>query len=180
MNVSQPKEYEMENLITELMDRYGEDLVRLAYTYVKDHQIAEDILQDVFLKVFVHREQFRGQSSYKTYLYRITINRCYDYLRSAAYKKNRLLTTLNNIMKSTNNTEESVMRNSENYQIGEEILSLPLKDREVIILYYYKELSLDEIANLMECSINTVKTRLFRARLKLKNKLKGVGFNEEE
>lgn len=171
---------EDENFFEEIMDRYGEDLARLSYTYVKDYQIAEDIVQDVFLKLYMSKDKFRGQSSYKTYLFRITINCCYDYLRSAAYKKSKLLTTLNHVFKGVGHTEELVLKNTENYLIGEEIMALPIKDREVIILYYYKDLSIIEIADLFNISINTVKTRLSRARCKLKIKLKGEIFNESK
>ena len=178
MNGSNSFGYDEEDFFEGLMDKYGEELARLSYTYVKDYQIAEDIVQDVFMKIYLNKEKFRGESSYKTYLFRITINCCYDHLRSAAYKKSKLITTLNNMFKSTDHTEDLVIRNSENYIVGKEILSLPIKDREVIIFYYYKDMSIDEIAYLLNISLNTVKTRLFRARRKLKDKLKGEVFNE--
>ena len=69
---------ELEKFIYE----HGDELLRLAYTYVKNKQAAEDIVQDVLLKAFEKQEYFRGESSYRTYLYRMTINRSYDYLRS--------------------------------------------------------------------------------------------------
>ncbi|MFE7060937.1 sigma-70 family RNA polymerase sigma factor [Sutcliffiella sp. NPDC057660] len=181
MNGSQSIGYEEEeDLYVELMNKYGEELARLAYTYVKDYQIAEDIVQDVFMKIYMNKDKFRGQSSYKTYLFRITINCCYDYLRSAAYKKSKLLSTLNHLFKGSEQTEESVLKQSENYMIGQEILSLPVKDREIIILYYYKDLSIAEIADVCNTSLNTVKTRLFRARSKLRDKLKGEAFHESK
>ena len=55
------------------MTEYGESLIRLAFTYVKDIHKAEDIIQDVFLKVYANLHQFKGKSSFKTYLYRIKI-----------------------------------------------------------------------------------------------------------
>ncbi|CAG9620360.1 RNA polymerase sigma factor [Sutcliffiella rhizosphaerae] len=169
-----------EDFYIELMDKYGEELARLSYTYVKDYQIAEDIVQDVFMKLYMNKDKFRGESSYKTYLFRITINCCYDYLRSAAYKKSKLLTTLTNMFKGAEHTEDLIIKKTENYMVGQEILSLPLKDREIIILYYYKDLSMVEIADLFNISLNTVKSRLFRARTKLKDKLKGENFNESK
>ena len=70
----------------QLVITYAEELLRLAFTYVKDKQIAEDIVQDVLMKAFEKQSDFRGEASYKTYLYRLTINRSYDYLRSWSYK----------------------------------------------------------------------------------------------
>jgi RNA polymerase sigma factor (sigma-70 family) len=68
-------------LFEDIVDQYGEGLIRLAFTYVKNQQAAEDIVQDVFMRAYEKRDDFKGHSSYKTYLYRITINRCYDHLR---------------------------------------------------------------------------------------------------
>lgn len=60
-------------------------LFRVAYTYVQNDQPAEDIVQDVFLKAFERKEQYRGEADYKTYLIRMTINRSHDMLRSWSY-----------------------------------------------------------------------------------------------
>ncbi|WP_369385783.1 sigma-70 family RNA polymerase sigma factor [Mesobacillus boroniphilus] len=69
-----------------LMDEYGDKIIRLAYTYVRSHQAAEDITQEVFLKCYEKMHLFRGDSSYKTWLYKITVNKCKDYLKSWSYK----------------------------------------------------------------------------------------------
>ncbi|WP_281272168.1 RNA polymerase sigma factor [Ureibacillus endophyticus] len=60
-------------LFEELVETYAESLIQVAYSYVKNKQMAEDIVQDVFIKAFEKKSQFRGDSSYKTYLYKMTI-----------------------------------------------------------------------------------------------------------
>lgn len=149
---------------------HGEELLRLAYTYVKKHDVAEDIVQDVLLKAFEQREQFLGQASYRTYLYRMTINRCYDHFRSWSYRNTIVTEQITNFIKKPDLAQQPDIE-EESY-LGHCILSLPLKYREVIILYYYKELSQEEIADLLSISINTVKTRMVRGRKRLKKLLK--------
>lgn len=155
-------------LFEKIVDQYGESLMRLAYTYVKNHQVAEDIVQDVFLKAFEKQSDFREEASYKTYLYRITINRSYDYFRSWAYKNVLLTDKITKIVRQEKSTELFVITKNENYLLGEKILSLPLKYREVIILHYYNDYKIDEIAFILGISPNTIKTRLRRGREKLK------------
>ena len=158
---------------------YGEELLRLSFTYVKSREVAEDVVQDVLLKAYEQREQFRGDSTYRTYLYRMTINRSYDYLRSWSYKNTYLSNKFQQIFHGTRSAEEQVIELSENQRLGEAVLDLPVKYREIIILFYYKELKIDEIAALLSCSHNTVKTRLRRGRERLKDKLEGGAWNDE-
>ena len=157
---------------------HGEELLRLSYTYVKSREVAEDVVQDVLLKAYEQRERFRGDSTYRTYLYRMTINRSYDYLRSWSYKNTYLSNKFQQIFHGTKSVEEQVIELSENQILGESVLDLPVKYREIIILYYYKELTIDEIAALLSCSDNTVKTRLRRGREKLKDRLEGGVWDE--
>lgn len=165
--------------LEQLIRTHGEELLRLAYTYVKNQQAAEDIVQDVLLKAFEQQEQFRGEASYRTYLFRMTINRSYDYLRSWSYKNTILTEKIQQIFKGTKSAEQEVLVLTENRLLGEAVLNLPMKYREAIILYYYKELKIEEIAYLLTCSDNTVKTRLRRGREKLKQTLEGGAWDDE-
>lgn len=165
--------------LEQFVRKHGEELLRLAYTYVKSREAAEDVVQDVLLKAFEQREQFRGEASYRTYLYRMTINRSYDYLRSWSYKNTVLTNKIQQIFHGTKSTEEHVIALSANHILGEAVLDLPVKYREIIILYYYKELKIDEIAQILSISDNTVKTRLKRGREKLKGFLEGGVLDEQ-
>ena len=107
----------------DLVDQYGEELMRLAYTYVKNKQAAEDIIQDVFLRAYEKREAFKGHSTYRTYLYRMTINRCYDHLRSWSYKNVRISEKIISFFKIGNSTEGDVITNDDRNRIGKEDLS---------------------------------------------------------
>lgn len=157
---------------------HGEELLRLAYTYVKNHQVAEDIVQDVLLKAYEKQQDFHGHASYRTYLYRMTINRSYDYLRSWSYKNTIVTNKIQKILQGGKSPEQQVLLQSENERLGQAVLALSLNYREVIVLYYYKEMKIEDIAGLLDCSANTVKTRLRRGREKLKVTLEGSGLHE--
>ena len=169
-------------LFEEHVRAYGEGLLRLAYTYVGNRTIAEDIVQEVFIKAYQKREGFRGDASYKTYLYRITINTCHDYFRSWSYKNTRVSSFIQQAFKNNDQSAEEIVQNrDDNLVLGKAVMGLPIKYREVIVLYYYKDLTIPEIAKLLDYSANTVKTRLRRGRELLKKYLieQGGDFHEK-
>lgn len=169
-----------EDQLTWLMDEYGDMVVRLAFTYVKNKELAEDISQEVFISCYNHLDEFQNRSTYKTWLYRITVNKCKDVLKSWSYRNLQYKDFFQMILKSSApDTDIKVIENEEKEMIFQQVLTLPLKLREVITLYYYEECSVDEIAMLLNLNANTVKTRLHRGRNSLKTSLKGSNIYEE-
>lgn len=157
--------------LQQIMHDHGDYLVRLAYVYVKSWSEAEDIVQDVFVKFYTKHEQFEGKASLKTYLSKMTIHKSCDVIRSV---KNRLRILQNKMVHQQNNTisaEQSTIDNIERSQLAHQVFNLPIKYREVIVFYYYHEYKISEIAELLGISENTVKTRLKRAKEKLKQEL---------
>lgn len=158
-----------EDILENIMIEHGSDLVRLAFNYVKDKETAKDMVQNTFIKCYENLDEFRYDSSIKTWLYRITINQCKDYLRSWHYRKVQTKDAFESTIQSfLPSPEEKVIRDSEQKEMEYLVLSLPKNNREVIILYYYRSLSIREIAEVTELNINTVKTRLRKAKQKLK------------
>lgn len=160
-----------EDQLKNIMDMHGEDLIRLAYLYVKDWSAAEDIIQDVFITYYQKADQFEHRSSLKTYLSKITINKCHDHLRSWKNKKSMFSNILENLVATSNSPEEMLELQTFQTSLTAKVLNLPIKYREVILLYYYQELTSREISKLLNCSENTVKTRLRRAKDLLKKKV---------
>lgn len=105
----------------------------------------------------------------KSYLVTMTINKCKDYLKSWSYRK--ILVKEAFSIEKTKNVKDLIVHQEEVSLIGEAVLGLPLKYREPIILYYYEELSVKEIAVILKIPVNTIKTRMRKARELLKNKL---------
>ncbi|MEH7223228.1 sigma-70 family RNA polymerase sigma factor [Bacillus sp. JJ1566] len=168
---------EKDYILEKMMIDYGNELVRLAYSYVKDTEIAKDIVQNTFIKCYKNLDSFRYEAKIKTWLYRITINECKDYLRSWNYKMVQVRSFINETTRSIlPSTEKSVIDKYDNEEMKENIFSLPKVYREVIYLYYYESLKTEEIANVLDIKVNTVKTRLSRARQRLKTMIKEAEF----
>ncbi|MER2126401.1 sigma-70 family RNA polymerase sigma factor [Solibacillus sp.] len=154
--------------IEQLIDTYSDYLYRIAFIYTKDRLAAEEVVQDVFLNYYHRSEQFKGDASLKTYLVKMTMNRSCDYLRSWKNKKHTMLEFFQG---TTKGTEQLYVERELRADITAAVLTLPLKDREVLLLYYYEEMTVFEIADVLEVAVSTVKSRLQRARKKLKPKL---------
>lgn len=151
----------------QIIEQYGEYLYHFSYLYVKDRQLAEEITQDVLLKFALHKEDFRSEASLKTYLTRIAINCCHDELRKQ--KRKSLLTKLLPLRKVAPSSEQMYLAKEQTATLKEYVFALPMHYREVLILFYYEEFSVFEIADLLQVSQNTVRTRIRRARDLLKN-----------
>lgn len=151
----------------EIFAAYADGLLAVSYTYVKDWSIAEDIVQDVFIKFWQTSSQFNGESELKTYLTRMAINRSKDYLKSWRYRTHQLTTHF--FIKQA--VPDRIVKNEEQSMLAEVIFQLPVKYREVVILYFYKELTYKEIAHLLETPESTVKNRMYKAKELLKGNL---------
>jgi RNA polymerase sigma-70 factor (ECF subfamily) len=161
------------------MRAYGSDVINFAYSYVKDYYVAQDIAQDVFLKAFAKGESFRGQSSVKTWLLSITANRCKDYLRSWAHRSvTHDEDEVISLKPSTADTEQEAIERLARDELWTLVGKLPLKYREVIVLFYQRELSGHEIAEVLGTSEESVRTRLHRGRALLRHMLEEGGLNE--
>ncbi|MBS4192781.1 sigma-70 family RNA polymerase sigma factor [Bacillus sp. FJAT-49705] len=167
-------------VIEGLMMEYGTELTSLAFSYVKDAAQAKDIVQNVFIRCYQHLHQFKGEASIKTWLYRITINQCKDYLKSSYFKRIFSIEKMEKVVQSEQNPEEDLLDKDRKTQVKNIVLSLRPKYKEVIFLYYYKDFSVEEISVVLKVSANTVKTRLKRGRERLKQLLEEGGFEWED
>ncbi|MFJ5625300.1 sigma-70 family RNA polymerase sigma factor [Peribacillus loiseleuriae] len=170
---------EKDFLLEKVMIEYGNELVRLAFSYVKDTESAKDMVQNTFIKCYKNLDSFRFDAQIKTWLYRITINECKDYLKSWNYKMVQVKSFINETAKSIlPSTERTVIDKYNNEEIKDTIFSLPKVYREVVYLYYYESLKTEEIAKVLDIPVNTVKTRLRRAKQRLEPMIKEAKLNE--
>ncbi|MGP4079272.1 sigma-70 family RNA polymerase sigma factor [Pseudalkalibacillus sp. R45] len=161
-------------ILCDAVSTYGKQLTNFAFSYVKDWGLSEDIVQEVFLKAFRNYQSFRGDSSFKTWLYKITANQCKDYLKSSYFKR---VVLSNFLLTKPKRDEYEIFSNND--ELSQSVFRLPVKYREIIILHYYEDLKIKEIANLLNMKEATVKTRLQRARTILKNELERSSSNEK-
>ncbi|TKI59416.1 sigma-70 family RNA polymerase sigma factor [Brevibacillus antibioticus] len=155
-----------------LMDQFGENVFHLVYMTVKDHALAEDITQDVFIKAYRNLGTFRGDGNIKHWLYKITINETKKHFRSWSFRHiwatvdDRLVSLMDKQAK--NHVEEETVNRQEREEAFHLIMSLSTKLREVIILHYCEELSIKEMAHVLSVTEGVVRTRLHRARKHLR------------
>jgi RNA polymerase sigma-70 factor (ECF subfamily) len=161
-----------EDLIDEIMNKYGQEVLQLVYSYVNNKEVAEDLTQDIFVKCYKSLHTYKGTSNLKTWLWRIAINHCKDYLKSW-YNKKVIVTEddFTYMGSQKESVEQTVIQNAEDRELASAVMSLPIKYREVIYLFYYEELSIKEIATVIEVKENTIKTRLKKAKELLKKGL---------
>ena len=159
-----------EQQLQTMMDTYAEKLLRIAYFYMKNTQVAEDIVQEVFI-VFYYTNKYTEQGELGAFLARMTSNKCKDYLKSWAYRTHLLKEKLE-IWKN-DDVQQQLIQNQEAYAIEQAILKLPLKVREPVVYFYYEEMKIREIAELLHIPESTVKTRLTKAKTLLRDELRG-------
>ncbi len=165
--------------IETIMELYGKDIYHLVYCYVNDKAIAEDITQEVFYVTYLKLDTFREASSLKTWISRIAINKCKDYLRSSYFKRTFITNIISPFIKSkTTSPEDIVVQNEVNQSLTELVLNLPIKYKEVIILYYYQEFDVKEISKIIDKNEATIKSRLRRGRDQLKSMIEERMSNE--
>ncbi|KAA0548640.1 sigma-70 family RNA polymerase sigma factor [Bacillus sp. BGMRC 2118] len=154
------------------MTMYGSTILRIVYSYVKDEQIAEDLTQDIFVKAFKNLHTFKGEASMKTWLIRIATNHAKDYLRSWHYKTVIVKEFVGMGSNSTDRTPEQQLLDKVEYSaLTQAIFGLPTKYREIIILFYYQDLTLKEISEILSINVNTIKSRMTRGRTLLREKM---------
>ena len=159
--------------MTEIIDKYSQELLHLCYLYTKDIRTAHEIVQDTFIKVYINYGSFRKDSLEKTWITRIAINECKNYLKSSWKKK---------VVLTSEFLDQSYEQKPDDY-IGNELIDLiqelPTKYKDLIILYYYEELKLREISAILHVTQSTVGSRLKKARILLKEKMKENGIYEK-
>jgi RNA polymerase sigma-70 factor (ECF subfamily) len=135
---------------------------RVCFIYLKSGTDVDDIFQEVFLKLLQHNDQFESEEYEKAWLCRVAINKCKDFHKSYFRKNVCSIDDLDITIEDK--TETGLIR---------EVLSLPQKYRNVIYLFYYEDYTALEIAKILCKKENTVYSHLHRAKLILKDKLKG-------
>lgn len=159
-------------IISDLMDRHGTDVLHLAYSYVRNHQTAEDLAQEIFIKCYEKLDTFQGNSSIDTWLYRVAVNHCKDYVTSWHYRKMHASDVISSYFTGgSSSAEQDLIEQEEKTELLNEIFQLPLKYREIIFLYYYQQCTQKEIGDICGLNLNTVKSRMTRGKEILKKSL---------
>lgn len=155
-----------------LMNQHGDALFRMCFLHLRDEALAEDAVQETFLKAYRHLDSFRGNCRELTWLTGIAINVCRDFLRTAWLRR---------VDRSVDISLLPECAQADEYRdptVLTEVMRLPARLREVILLRYYQGMSLKETADALKLGISTVKQRQKRANDILRERLKEWYYEE--
>ena len=155
-----------------LVSKYQQKILRLVSRFIRDRMECEDVTQEAFIKAYRALPNFRGESAFYTWLYRIAVNTAKNYLVSASRRppsQDLDAGEADHSAAGVNfvelNTPESALMNAELLAvIRETIRDLPDNLREAIVYREFDGMSYEEIADVMDCPIGTIRSRIFRAR----------------
>lgn len=142
--------------LSRAMGEYGTCLMRMAYLHLGDFALAEDAVQETFIKAYSHLDRFRGESNEKTWLMRIAINTCISMQRTSWMRMLRHsipVDSVGNVGTADHYKDDTVIK---------AVQELPNKLKQAVLLYYYQELSVAEIADVLNIPVPTAQSRLKR------------------
>ena len=164
-----------------LLERHRTPLVHFLYRMVHNHGVAEELAQEVFLRVYCSRASYKPSAKFTTWLYRIATNLALNWLRDKRHERMQesldavtLLGFRRQMADRTPSVHSSLLKRENMEEIQQAITSLPDRQRAAVLMHKYDELDYWQIAEAMGCSMTTVKALLFRAYTTLRTRLAHV------
>ena len=162
-----------ESAFNHLVLRYRERVYWVARRFINDHNGADDVTQDVFCKAYESLPDFRGESSFYTWLYRITVNIALNNVRRQKLRDFFRIDEMFEIEdKSAVSPDVAVEKKEERMLIEEAITRLPAKQKSVFVLRYYEELPYEDISTILKTSVGGLKANYFHAVRKIQEYVK--------
>lgn len=164
-----------ENAFEELVRRHQQRVCTLIGGILRRHEDVEDVAQQVFLKVFLSLKRFDQRAAFSTWLYKITVNECWDYLRKRKVRplvyesdlSEEQVSRLEGIVSSERMPESAADRAELRELLDQVLEKVPEQDRALLVLKEMQGFSVQELAEILNLNVNTVKVRLFRARARI-------------
>ena len=164
-----------QNAFNTLFHRHQDYVYHIVLGIIGKPEEARDAAQEVFIQVYRSLASFRKGSRFSTWLYRIAVNRALDCARASQRRRWFSLEDSHNTLPSREeNTDEALEKDIEKKGIHELLQSVPVQHRDVLVLHYFQELSMEEIAETLGCSVSAVKVRLHRARKCFKERYSAI------
>ncbi|HHV40798.1 MAG: sigma-70 family RNA polymerase sigma factor [Bacteroidales bacterium] len=165
-----------ESAFKELVDTYGDMVFRVCMGVLHNAADADDVTQEVFIEVYRSIQKFQSKSKLSTWLYRIALNKSLNHLRDNRRHKRALLPDKEQMeqwnVSATDADPLEVLHNQEKRQVLQKAIdALPQRQKKAFVLSQYEDLSYKEIADVMETSVSSVESLLFRARQNLQKEL---------
>lgn len=163
-----------EEMLANMVAQYEVTLLRTCYMYLRDRNLAEDATQETFLKAYKALDTFRGESSEKTWLMKIAINTCRDMRRNAWFRYMDRSVEIERLPMPARTDEWT-----DEDELTQAILKLPARYKEVILLYFYQDMTIREIAGVLDIAHSTVGKRIKTACRKLRKMLGKEALDDE-
>lgn len=163
-----------------IIRKYQKTVLNLTYRFTGDATEAEDLAQDVFLRIYRAADRFEARAKFFTYLYQVTLNLCRNERAKVRHKRNTSLDAplkegepemVRQLEDPSGSAEDLLTRQELGEAVREAVLSLPEDQRVAVMMQRFQNLSYEEIAEVLNLSVPAVKSRLHRAKLSLKEKL---------
>ncbi|MBN1201725.1 MAG: RNA polymerase sigma factor [Anaerolineae bacterium] len=155
-----------------LFERYRTRVYRTALAIVRDPAVAEDILQDCFLKVYANAHRIDTSRPLVPWLYRVTVNLSYTWLSRGQARRTSLDNVIDRLTSPMRQAPDRVAEQVEmRHSVRQAIGALSIDQRVTVVLYYLNGLSIQDIAEILDLPVGTVKSRLYYARENLRSKL---------
>lgn len=155
----------------EIVTLYQQRGLRTAYLIVGDQSDAQDVLQDTFVKIYLHRDRLKNSEVFSSWFYKILVRTAWEAVRKKKKEVACEDTLFCDKRDESTNVEEEMIRLQQSDEIRQAIESLSLEQRTVVVLFYYQGFSIKEIAGMTGTLEATVKSRMFLARRKLRKLL---------
>lgn len=162
-----------------LMVRYERPVLNIVYRYLQDYDAAQDLMQETFLRAYKARERYEVKAKFSTWLFQIAVNLCLNERRSRSYRSHDSIEamagqTVPRELKDTRTLDPAAQSRRAELAalVRAAVAALPAEERAMVILAKWEEKSYEEIAEIMGCSVDAVKSRLYRARKTLREQLK--------
>ena len=164
-----------------LVDRHQTSILNLIYRFIGDRTQAKDLAQEVFIRVWQAAKSYRPEAKFTTWIYRITANLCLNELKSARHRRwfsfnhadeDRVKGIEETLSDGSPTAEDLLLARERSRQITEALQSLPANQRMALVMKRYDDLSYNEIAQILDCSVSAVESLIVRAKRNLREKLR--------
>ena len=159
---------------TQIINKYKNQLYATILRMTKNPQDAQDLVQESFIKVYHNLGKYDGVGSFSSWIYRVAINHCMDEFRKKRYKMKQVEINEETFV-NANHPEVIFLKKEKNRQLERLIATLPEDERMIILLRYVNELSYCEISELVQLSLSNVRTKLHRAKKKMRESVEREG-----
>lgn len=157
-----------------LVERYKDLVYSLAIRMLQNREEAEEVAQDSFIKIYKSLNSFKGNSKVSTWIYKVTYNTCLDRIKKNKRQMNEVAIDefTEHLVKTIENALDALEKKEYQQTVQDCLNQMPSEDSFLLTLYYFEDLSLEEISKIVNIEANNVKVKLFRSRKKLASLLK--------